>query len=165
MKEKRNIRKRLLSLLLTALMLVSVMIQPVTVMAVEPAGVRTESAEYRKNPENREKRSRTRINRRRKHNAVTGRVTCGDRPAAGVQVSLLESPEKWQRPMKMESTTLENVPPGKYSLTAEKEGFTFENPVSVTVEHQPVQYRLRNGTCRSGDNLQRGFHGRRERNV
>ena len=66
MKEKRNIRKRLLSLLLTALMLVSVMIQPVTVMAVEPAGVRTESAETEKSGEPGET-SRTRINRRRKH--------------------------------------------------------------------------------------------------
>ena len=138
MKEKRNIRKRLLSLLLTALMLVSVMIQPVTVMAVEPAGVRTESAETEKSGEPGETEPDADQPAEEAY-AVTGRVTCGDRPAAGVQVSLLESPEKMAATDENGEYTLENVPPGKYSLTAEKEGFTFENPVSVTVEHQPVQ--------------------------
>lgn len=138
MKEKRNIRKRLLSLLLTALMLVSVMIQPVTVMAVEPAGVRTESAETEKSGEPGETEPDADQLAEEAY-AVTGRVTCGDRPAAGVQVSLLESPEKMAATDENGEYTLENVPPGKYSLTAEKEGFTFENPVSVTVEHQPVQ--------------------------
>lgn len=138
MKEKRNIRKRLLSLLLTALMLVSVMIQPVTVMAVEPAGVRTESAETEKSGEPGETEPDADQPAEEAY-AVTGRVTCGDRPAAGVQVSLLESPEKMAVTDENGEYTLENVPPGKYSLTAEKEGFTLENPVSVTVEHQPVQ--------------------------
>ena len=138
MKEKRNIRKRLLSLLLTALMLVSVMIQPVTVMAVDPAGVRTESAETEKSGEPGETEPDADQPAEEAY-AVTGRVTCGDRPAAGVQVSLLESPEKMAATDENGEYTLENVPPGKYSLTAEKEGFTFENPVSVTVEHQPVQ--------------------------
>ena len=138
MKEKRNIRKRLLSLLLTALMLVSVMIQPVTVMAVEPAGVRTESAETEKSGEPGETEPDADQPAEEAY-AVTGRVTCGDRPAAGVQVSLLESPEKMAATDENGEYTLENVPPGKYSLTAEKEGFTLENPVSVTVEHQPVQ--------------------------
>ena len=138
MKEKRNIRKRLLSLLLTALMLVSVIIQPVTVMAVEPAGVRTESAETEKSGEPGETEPDADQPAEEAY-AVTGRVTCGDRPAAGVQVSLLESPEKMAATDENGEYTLENVPPGKYSLTAEKEGFTFENPVSVTVEHQPVQ--------------------------
>ena len=138
MKEKRNIRKRLLSLLLTALMLVSVMIQPVTVMAVEPAGVRTESAETEKSGEPGETEPDADQPAEETY-AVTGCVTCGDRPAAGVQVSLLESPEKMAATDENGEYTLENVPPGKYSLTAEKEGFTFENPVSVTVEHQPVQ--------------------------
>lgn len=138
MKEKRNIRKRLLSLLLTALMLVSVMIQPVTVMAVEPAGVRTESAETEKSGEPGETEPDADQPAEEAY-AVTGRVTCGDRPAAGVQVSLLESPEKMAATDENGEYTLENVPPGKYSVTAEKEGFTFENPVSVTVEHQPVQ--------------------------
>ena len=138
MKEKRNIRKRLLSLLLTALMLVSVMIQPVTVMAVEPAGVRTESAETEKSGEPGETEPDADQPAEEAY-AVTGCVTCGDRPAAGVQVSLLESPEKMAATDENGEYTLENVPPGKYSLTAEKEGFTFENPVSVTVEHQPVQ--------------------------
>ena len=138
MKEKRNIRKRLLSLLLTALMLVSVMIQPVTVMAVEPAGVRTESAETEKSGEPGETKPDADQPAEEAY-AVTGCVTCGDRPAAGVQVSLLESPEKMAATDENGEYTLENVPPGKYSLTAEKEGFTFENPVSVTVEHQPVQ--------------------------
>ena len=138
MKEKRNIRKRLLSLLLTALMLVSVMIQPVTVMAVEPAGVRTESAETEKSGEPGETEPDADQPAEEAY-AVTGRVTCGDRPAAGVQVSLLESPEKMAVTDENGEYTLENVPPGKYSVTAEKEGFTLENPVSVTVEHQPVQ--------------------------
>ncbi len=138
MKEKRNIRKRLLSLLLMALMLVSVMIQPVTVMAVEPAGVRTESAETAKSGEPGETEPDADQPAEEAY-AVTGRVTCGDRPAAGVQVSLLESPEKMAATDENGEYTLENVPPGKYSLTAEKEGFTLENPVSVTVEHQPVQ--------------------------
>ena len=138
MKEKRNIRKRLLSLLLTALMLVSVMIQPVTVMAVEPAGVRTESAETEKSGEPGETEPDADQPAEEAY-AVTGCVTCGDRPAAGVQVSLLESPEKMAATDENGEYTLENVPPGKYSVTAEKEGFTFENPVSVTVEHQPVQ--------------------------
>ena len=138
MKEKRNIRKRLLSLLLTALMLVSVMIQPVTVMAVDPAGVRTESAETEKSGEPGETKPDADQPAEEAY-AVTGRVTCGDRPAAGVQVSLLESPEKMAATDENGEYTLENVPPGKYSLTAEKEGFTLENPVSVTVEHQPVQ--------------------------
>ena len=138
MKEKRNIRKRLLSLLLTALMLVSVMIQPVTVMAVEPAGVRTESAETEKSGEPGETEPDADQPAEEAY-AVTGCVTCGDRPAAGVQVSLRESPEKMAVTDENGEYTLENVPPGKYSLTAEKEGFTFENPVSVTVEHQPVQ--------------------------
>ena len=138
MKEKRNIRKRLLSLLLTALMLVSVMIQPVTVMAVEPAGVRTESAETEKSGEPGETKPDADQPAEEAY-AVTGCVTCGDRPAAGVQVSLLESPEKMAVTDENGEYTLENVPPGKYSLTAEKEGFTLENPVSVTVEHQPVQ--------------------------
>lgn len=138
MKEKRNIRKRLLSLLLTALMLVSVMIQPVTVMAVEPAGVRTESAETEKSGEPGETKPDADQPAEEAY-AVTGCVTCGDRPAAGVQVSLLESPEKMAATDENGEYTLENVPPGKYSLTAEKEGFTLENPVSVTVEHQPVQ--------------------------
>ena len=138
MKEKRNIRKRLLSLLLTALMLVSVMIQPVTVMAVEPAGVRTESAETEKYGEPGETKPDADQPAEEAY-AVTGCVTCGDRPAAGVQVSLLESPEKMAVTDENGEYTLENVPPGKYSLTAEKEGFTLENPVSVTVEHQPVQ--------------------------
>ena len=138
MKEKRNIRKRLLSLLLTALMLVSVMIQPVMVMAVEPAGVRTESAETEKSGEPGETEPDADQPAEEAY-AVTGCVTCGDRPAAGVQVSLLESPEKMAVTDENGEYTLENVPPGKYSLTAEKEGFTLENPVSVTVEHQPVQ--------------------------
>lgn len=138
MKEKRNIRKRLLSLLLTALMLVSVMIQPVTVMAVEPAGVRTESAETEKSGEPGETKPDADQPAEEAY-AVTGCVTCGDHPVAGVQVSLLESPEKMAATDENGEYTLENVPPGKYSLTAEKEGFTFENPVSVTVEHQPVQ--------------------------
>lgn len=138
MKEKRNIRKRLLSLLLTALMLVSVMIQPVTVMAVEPAGVRTESAETEKSGEPGETEPDADQPAEEAY-AVTGRVTCGDRPAAGVQVSLRESPEKMAVTDENGEYTLENVPPGKYSVTAEKEGFTLENPVSVTVEHQPVQ--------------------------
>ena len=138
MKEKRNIRKRLLSLLLTALMLVSVMIQPVTAMAVEPAGVRTESAETEKSGEPGETKPDADQPAEEAY-AVTGCVTCGDRPAAGVQVSLLESPEKMAATDENGEYTLENVPPGKYSLTAEKEGFTLENPVSVTVEHQPVQ--------------------------
>ena len=138
MKEKRNIRKRLLSLLLTALMLVSVMIQPVTVMAVEPAGVRTESAETEKSGEPGETKPDADQPAEEAY-AVTGCVTCGDRPVAGVQVSLLESPEKMAVTDENGEYTLENVPPGKYSLTAEKEGFTLENPVSVTVEHQPVQ--------------------------
>lgn len=138
MKEKRNIRKRLLSLLLTALMLVSVMIQPVMVMAVEPAGVRTESAETEKSGEPGETEPDADQPAEEAY-AVTGRVTCGDRPAAGVQVSLRESPEKMAVTDENGEYTLENVPPGKYSVTAEKEGFTLENPVSVTVEHQPVQ--------------------------
>ena len=138
MKEKRNIRKRLLSLLLTALMLVSVIIQPVTVMAVEPAGVRTESAETAKSGEPGETEPDADQPAEEAY-AVTGCFTCGDRPAAGVQVSLRESPEKMAVTDENGEYTLENVPPGKYSLTAEKEGFTFENPVSVTVEHQPVQ--------------------------
>lgn len=138
MKEKRNIRKRLLSLLLTALMLVSVMIQPVTAMAVEPAGVRTESAETEKSGEPGETKPDADQPAEEAY-AVTGCVTCGDRPVAGVQVSLLESPEKMAATDENGEYTLENVPPGKYSLTAEKEGFTLENPVSVTVEHQPVQ--------------------------
>ena len=138
MKEKRNIRKRLLSLLLTALMLVSVMIQPVTVMAVEPAGVRTESAETEKSGEPGETEPDADQPAEEAY-AVTGCFTCGDRPAAGVQVSLRESPEKMAVTDENGEYTLENVPPGKYSVTAEKEGFTFENPVSVTVEHQPVQ--------------------------
>lgn len=138
MKEKRNIRKRLLSLLLTALMLVSVMIQPVMVMAVEPAGVRTESAETEKSGEPGETESDADQPAEEAY-AVTGCFTCGDRPAAGVQVSLRESPEKMAVTDENGEYTLENVPPGKYSLTAEKEGFTLENPVSVTVEHQPVQ--------------------------
>lgn len=138
MKEKRNIRKRLLSLLLTALMLVSVMIQPVTVMAVEPAGVRTESAETEKSGEPGETKPDADQPAEEAY-AVTGCVTCGDHPVAGVQVSLLESPEKMAVTDENGEYTLENVPPGKYSLTAEKEGFTLENPVSVTVEHQPVQ--------------------------
>ena len=138
MKEKRNIRKRLLSLLLTALMLVSVMIQPVTVMAVEPAGVRTESAETEKSGEPGETEPDADQPAEEAY-AVTGCVTCGDRPAAGVHVSLRESPEKMAVTDENGEYTLENVPPGKYSVTAEKEGFTLENPVSVTVEHQPVQ--------------------------
>lgn len=138
MKEKRNIRKRLLSLLLTALMLVSVMIQPVMVMAVEPAGVRTESAETEKSGEPGETESDADQPAEEAY-AVTGCFTCGDRPAAGVQVSLRESPEKMAVTDENGEYTLENVPPGKYSVTAEKEGFTLENPVSVTVEHQPVQ--------------------------
>ena len=138
MKEKRNIRKRLLSLLLAALMLVSVMIQPVMVMAVEPAGVRTESAETEKSGEPGETEPDADQPAEEAY-AVTGCVTCGDRPAAGVQVSLLESPEKMAVTDENGEYTLENVPPGKYSVTAEKEGFTLENPVSVTVEHQPVQ--------------------------
>ena len=138
MKEKRNIRKRLLSLLLTALMLVSVMIQPVTVMAVEPAGVRTESAETEKSGEPGETEPDADQPAEEAY-AVTGCVTCGDRLAAGVHVSLRESPEKMAVTDENGEYTLENVPPGKYSVTAEKEGFTLENPVSVTVEHQPVQ--------------------------
>ena len=138
MKEKRNIRKRLLTLLLTALMLVSVMIQHVTDMGVEPAGVRTESAETEKSGEPGETKPDADQPAEEAY-AVTGCVTCGDRPAAGVQVSLLESPEKMAVTDENGEYTLENVPPGKYSLTAEKEGFTLENPVSVTVEHQPVQ--------------------------
>ena len=117
MKEKRNIRKRLLSLLLMALMLVSVMIQPVTVMAVEPAGVRTESAETAKSGEPGETEPDADQPAEEAY-AVTGRVTCGDRPAAGVQVSLLESPEKMAVTDENGEYTLENVPPGKYSLTA-----------------------------------------------